>query len=1390
MSILSLFQRAANVASTAAGISALVGASAIQEAARKGDQVEHSGALAGVLVGAAAGVLVGAALVMTGGLAAPLLIGLATGISLGSTLGEIAGRLFKKKAGQIETPCADRVYINKSRAARSAGEGAGGGDYVEPCLGAPFGRSHPHQMIAEGSGMVFIEGQPAARKGDRLMCGATIAEGSPNVFIGGGTRQYAEIDDEIPWYLTIGLILLGFVGTGLYRALWQVLKNPKLLLRLPRGFNPQKIKCSSTGDPVEIASGRVFTSQTDFELPGRVAIEFTRSYDTSAVDYEGMLGHGWIHPYEIHLWEDDEQQMVILRNEEALLAGFGPIAVGEKILNPLSRQWLERLAEQVYAVGGQDGLRYRFESVASSDSGNEAGRIGKSEATALRLTAIEDRNGNRIDLSYVDGRLDSLRDGAGTRLNFSYLTLDHGAERLASVNLALDRDSGRTARLVHFTYDAEGRLVNATDRGLVPHRYAYADRLLIRETNRNGLSFHFDYAGRGSQARCVHTWGDGGIYERWLEYHPEAMMTVVEDSLGRKTTCYFNSLKLAVKIVDPLGGSKHYTYGLNGELLSETDELGRRTTFKYNARFDCVRIGYPDGTARSFEYNDDSLPQKLVDESGAEFERVYDQRGNLAAAIDALGNRCQYGYNQFGELERAIDPLGGETKFKWNERGQLVELSTPLGAVTRYGYDDRGRLVRVSDPLGRATRYAYDALDRLILVERPDGAKHRHEYDPEGNLTRFEDANGAETRFRYVDYNGLGERIDALGYRRRFVYDTEANLIEIRNERDEVHRFGFDGLDRLAREVGFDGLTWEYEYDPAGQLVVRTDPAGRVTRFIRDQNGQVIERRRSDGTAVNFSYDLVGRLTEAVAPGSELSFEYDVLGRVIRESQNGQVLEHEYDALGRRTRRRSPAGRAVDFVYDADDRLSCLKTPRGSMWFEYDKAGQLTKRRLPGALEESFHYDRCGRLIEQSLYRSSHTLVHRGYQYDAEGNLIELNDSHRGPRRFVYDPVERLHEVSQPEKKVERFFYDSTGNLLRRGERRFHYGRPDRLTGADDAVLIYDELGNLIEKRRGRTAIRYSYDSDNQLIAIESKEGGRVEFAYDAFGRRIAKQTNEGETGFWWDGDVLLSERRDERETEYVFALDDFQPRCRFDEAVFESYHNDQLGTPREVTDQAGRVVWSASYDVYGRLDEFRGAESANQIRFQGQYEDPETGLYYNRFRYYDPDCQRYISRDPIGILGGRNHYHYVECPINEIDPLGLVKCKKFGNLYPQDKPSQVQKFKLENRGGRWVTVSSTGTVRTASGRYIFVRQGDNLYAAKPGTTVGGRFAAERPVGHIDLADGKKVDYAGRIQFSGRTNRGSIRWWDNGSGHYQPTKEHAGQAGLPMDSFVPFVPGP
>jgi RHS repeat-associated protein len=271
----------------------------------------------------------------------------------------------------------------------------------------------------------------------------------------------------------------------------------------------------------------------------------------------------------------------------------------------------------------------------------------------------------------------------------------------------------------------------------------------------------------------------------------------------------------------------------------------------------------------------------------------------------------------------------------------------------------------------------------------------------------------------------------------------------------------------------------------------------------------------------------------------------------------------------------------------------------------------------------------------------------------------------------------------------ERFVHDPAGNLLGSGDARVE---GDRLLMQGDPHFRYDAAGDLVEERRGtggRLVTRYEYDASHRLAAAHTPHG-TTRYRYDALGRRVAKTTSSGETRFFWDGATLLGES-EEGEARgvgeiavstrwYVYEPGSFRPlacvqRGRRVSAVRLAardgqtlpapaadatevfhYHLDHLGTPREMTDARGRIVWSGRYRAWGTLAAADVDEVDNPLRFQGQYHDAETGLHYNFQRYYDPRAGRFVTQDPIGLTGGDNLYAYVANPLSWIDPLGLAR--------------------------------------------------------------------------------------------------------------------------------------
>jgi RHS repeat-associated protein len=181
------------------------------------------------------------------------------------------------------------------------------------------------------------------------------------------------------------------------------------------------------------------------------------------------------------------------------------------------------------------------------------------------------------------------------------------------------------------------------------------------------------------------------------------------------------------------------------------------------------------------------------------------------------------------------------------------------------------------------------------------------------------------------------------------------------------------------------------------------------------------------------------------------------------------------------------------------------------------------------------------------------------------------------------------------------------------------------------------------------------------LKRVVNPEKGVINFGYDPLGRRIYKEAKQKRTCRLWDGNVPLHEWAEtEREPlidiiTWVFEDGTFVPTARITDRGSESIVTDYLGTPNVMFDGDGNKTWEADLDIYGRVRTFVGRSlSECPFRYQGQYEDSETGLYYNRFRYYDPDSGNYLSQDPIGLNGGNNLYGYVKDVNSWIDELGL----------------------------------------------------------------------------------------------------------------------------------------
>ena len=294
------------------------------------------------------------------------------------------------------------------------------------------------------------------------------------------------------------------------------------------------------------------------------------------------------------------------------------------------------------------------------------------------------------------------------------------------------------------------------------------------------------------------------------------------------------------------------------------------------------------------------------------------------------------------------------------------------------------------------------------------------------------------------------------------------------------------------------------------------------------------------------------------------------------------------------------------------------------------------------------------------------------YDYDEVDNLISAEYERGGEVERLYRVSDRMGNLFETRERDDRR-YDAGGRLAEDREHFYHYDCEGNLVFKEfKEMVLHGGIVAPINKERLETELgirfrafgtgwRYDWQSDGMLARVVRPDGKEVSFAYDALGRRIRKSFAGTTTQFVWDGNVPLHEWQEVAAdagkadvTTWLFEQNTFIPAAKL-AANGESFSivSDYLGTPLQAFDNNGNKVWEQELDIYGR--QRKRPSSFIPFKYQGQYADKETGLYYNRFRYYDPNAGSYISQDPIGLVGENpTLYSHVKSPNSQLDLLGL----------------------------------------------------------------------------------------------------------------------------------------
>ena len=855
-----------------------------------------------------------------------------------------------------------------------------------------------------------------------------------------------------------------------------------------------------------------------------------------------------------------------------------------------------------------------------------------------------------------------------------------------------------------FVHDQYGRLLESNVEGhTTQHRYAdptvseYARLTADFPTQiidaKGGLkTLHWSAAGQLLRYTDCSKQSTEYVYDLWGE------LAQVKNALGETISYHRNRLGQLTTITYPDKTQAHYHHDERGQVSQVVDAAGGTSTYERDHHGQ-VLASIQAGRSIRFQYDAATRLTQLTNENGAHTRFAYDALDRLIEEVGFDGRRQCYQYDAAGQLTASSDQ-GPEVP-----SGQL---SQPL--ITRYAYDPAGRLLKRDIPAvvqnnstifpEQTHHFTYDKAGRL-LEARCNKTSVTFKRDSLGRLTQenltHEDTNpytaplaGQQlAQFAHQithSYNALGVReasrlphvgeISYLHYGSGHLHQVAHNKVALVDfERDALHR---ETLRRLSgRQPAGDEPHGQNNHEDTSITLHRSfDPMGRLLRLSSHSVAEVMARSRAHaiGKSVNTLEPLVGgqlgghtQPTPSIAALSR-DYTYDPVGQLIAVGQNTQQFAGQH----------AQSAKATRYQYDAAHRLVAAQYTDGQI--------------------QTWQFDPAGNRLPEAPQSAPATAYHSPGNASGDSWLTRAARATPPAAQHRYWADNRVHQATSEingEKQNQTIEYDAWGNI-----RRMHTtSGPNKGQTLD---LLYDGLHQLRASQLfepdavvpGASSMANPLQGAHQGAGSTSGKTTTTFYDYDPLGRRISKtvvdqtpgRTREIKARSWfgWDGDRLVTTEADtangRKAITTVYEPQSFVPLLRFEiELSGKSkgalkptaskpevlhYHCNYIGTPEALIDRRGQIVWQAEFDPWGNLrSEYNPHQLHQPVRMQGQQLDLETGLFYNRFRYYGSTIGRYITQDPIGLDGGIDLFGFaLNNPVSYYDPDGLKRVSRTTN--------------------------------------------------------------------------------------------------------------------------------
>ncbi len=820
-------------------------------------------------------------------------------------------------------------------------------------------------------------------------------------------------------------------------------------------------------------------------------------------------------------------------------------------------------------------------------------------------------------------------------------------------------------------YDGQGHVTNEIDPRSFQtvHQYdANHNRTNTLDALGNATAFAYDSENRLVSIR------DALGHVTQYGYDAEHHLTNIVDALGNRTATAYYPNGLPQTVTGPRGEVTSYTYDSYGNPATLTRTDGGAESRTWNARGDLLTLTDANTNTTTFTYDKRRLQTSERDPYGQTVSNVYNAAGLLVTTLDKRGFSTTRAYTPTYREKSVQYPDGGAVSNFYDAADRLAAVRDPLGFVTSNQYDPAGRLIRVVNPLGHAVSNAYDPAGNLVSVRDPAGNVTSNQYDALNRVVKTTDALGFSVSNEFNEVGRLTARTDQEGKRTEYEHDP-LGRVTLERRRDLEYRFAYDAAGNRTAFINPKGIrSMTYGFDKMSRLVAETNALGHVTRYVYDSVGNLRQKLNANGQTIHYRYNAVNLLTNRQSALENVSFWHDPHGNITNMTDAlgttrrtfdpmnrlievvdpfGRTVSNQYNLAGQRTQITYPDGKAEQFAYNPNGRLTNVVASAFSLppsAFSYDSRDNLSGAAFPGGLSASFAYDNVNRLSSWSVSKAGSNLLARsctrnGLGFKATESItagLEVLDGSASQTR-QHNAADQVTSVVQGGPSATNApSFDSCGNMTQvvlsvKGQTFTTINRFD----PENRLLGVTRLRNGTQGDSVTTSVvQLEYDGLGLLLRITDNGSVRrlVRDRVDPLARPLVETDDSGNAVRWfvWANGRLLAQV----ETNGTIRV----------------AHCDELGRVLAFSDTNGALTDEYAYQPYGRLIAHSGA-TATPFTWLGAYGvwDAGHGLYLTRYRAYDANLMRFVQVDPLGIAGGLNLYVYgSDNPLAFLDPLGL----------------------------------------------------------------------------------------------------------------------------------------